>query len=72
MLFDQRLDAVDQRLDSVDENITSLREAVENNATEFRSHFKHIESKLDQHEDMFAIVVGDLRGVKFDIEHLSE
>ncbi|WNS75069.1 hypothetical protein RRV45_19655 [Bacillus sp. DTU_2020_1000418_1_SI_GHA_SEK_038] len=54
--LDQRFDAVDERLDTIDHRLFKLEEIVQNNATEFRSHFKHIHSKLDQHEDAIRIL----------------
>ena len=54
--MDQRFDAVDGRLDTIDHRLLKLEETVQNNATEFRSHFKHIHSKLDQHEDAIRII----------------
>jgi SMC interacting uncharacterized protein involved in chromosome segregation len=57
-MIDERFDAVDKRFDKMDADINSLRETVENNATEFRSHFRYVEKKLEQHDSMFEIVVG--------------
>jgi SMC interacting uncharacterized protein involved in chromosome segregation len=54
--MNQRFDAVDKRFDKVDADINSLRETVENNATEFRSHFRYVEKKLEQHDSMLEIV----------------
>lgn len=45
--MDLRFDKMDLRFDSVESKIESLQETVDNNATEFRSHFRHIENKLD-------------------------
>jgi archaellum component FlaC len=51
--------------------VESLKETFENNATEFRN-FKHIETKLDQHEDVFKTVAAEIKGVKIDIDYLSK
>ena len=57
-----RFDVMDKRFDKVESRIESLRETVENNATEFRSHFRHIERKLDHHDKMFEFVSEELSG----------
>jgi archaellum component FlaC len=59
---DKRFDSVDQRLDIVEGSIKSLQVTVENNASEFRSHFRHIENKLENHDKMFEMVSEELRG----------
>ncbi|WP_066290441.1 hypothetical protein [Bacillus sp. FJAT-29937] len=59
--IDRRFDAVDERLDSIDHRLYKLEETVQNNATEFRSHFKHIHSKLDQHDENFRIISENLK-----------
>lgn len=69
---EQRLEQVDLRLDKLETSVESLKETVENNATEFRSHFKQIEKRLDEHEVIFKTVADDLKGVKIDIDYLSK
>lgn len=69
---ENRIDKVDSRLGNVENRIERLSEQIENNATEFRSHFKHIETKLEQHEETFHVISDALRGTKIDIEHLSK
>jgi hypothetical protein len=50
------------RFDGVEACIESLKETIEHNATKFRSHFKHIEEKLDHHDKMFKLVSEELIG----------
>jgi chromosome segregation ATPase len=69
---EQRLNGVEQRLDKLETTVESLKETVENNATEFRSHFRQIEKKLDEHEAIFKTVADEIKWVKFDIDHLSK
>ncbi|MCS0791442.1 hypothetical protein [Cytobacillus pseudoceanisediminis] len=69
---ESRIDKVDSRLGSVENRIERLSEQIENNATEFRSHFKHIETKLEQHEETFNVISDAIKGTKIDIVHLSE
>ncbi|KAF0818936.1 hypothetical protein KIS4809_2228 [Bacillus sp. ZZV12-4809] len=69
---ESRLGNVESRLGNVENNVDKLSKQIENNATEFRSHFKHIETKLDQHEETFHIISDTLMGTKIDIEHLSK
>ncbi|MCM3092478.1 MULTISPECIES: hypothetical protein [unclassified Cytobacillus] len=69
---ENRLGNVESRLGNVENNVDKLSKQIENNATEFRSHFKHIETKLDQHEETFHIISDTLMGTKIDIEHLSK
>jgi DNA anti-recombination protein RmuC len=63
--IDQRFEAMDERLDSMEQRleakIDSLRETVENNATEFRSHFRHIEAKLDEHKHLFEMIADNMK-----------
>jgi archaellum component FlaC len=59
--IDKRFDVVDLRFDGVEASIQSLKETVENNASEFRSHFRHIENKLEQHDKMFEVVSEELQ-----------
>ncbi|WP_316570438.1 hypothetical protein [Neobacillus sp. YIM B06451] len=65
--IDQRLDGIDARLDRVDGRL----ETINNHATEFRSHFKQIHTKLDGHEKVFNVIADEITGIKFDIAHLS-
>lgn len=60
--MDLRFDKMDLRFDSVESKIESLQETVDNNATEFRSHFRHIENKLDHHDIMFELVSEEFSG----------
>ena len=60
--IDQRLDGIDVRLENVEASVLSLKDTVENNASEFRSHFRHIENKLEGHDKMFERVSEELRG----------
>ncbi|MDM5228425.1 hypothetical protein QUF73_20060 [Cytobacillus sp. NJ13] len=70
--IDHEFADVKNRLGNVENRIGRLSEQIENNATEFRSHFKHIETKLDQHEETFHVISDALKGTKIDIEHLSK
>ncbi|MCM3704342.1 MULTISPECIES: hypothetical protein [Cytobacillus] len=69
---ENRLGNVENRLGNVEISVERLSEQIVNNATEFRSHFKHIETKLDQHEETFNIISDSIKGTKIDIVHLSE
>ena len=70
--IDQRFDLIDTRFDKVENDIKELKEVVSDNQTENRSHFKHIESTLDQQQSTFQVVAEEIRGVKIDIEFLSQ
>ena len=52
----KRFDNIDQRFDGIDQRLQNLEEAIQNNTTEFRSHFKHIHTKLDHHEEAFRLI----------------
>jgi chromosome segregation ATPase len=67
-----RLGHVEDKLVSADDRVRMLSEQIHNNATEFRSHFKHIEAKLEQHEETFHVISDTLIGTKIDIDHLSK
>lgn len=69
---ENRLGNVENRIGNVENKIEVLSEQIENNATEFRSHFKHIEIKLDQHDETFNVISDAIKGTKIDIVHLSE
>lgn len=64
-----RIDNIEVRLDAVETSIVSLKETVENNAIEFRSHFTHIETKLDGHDMVFEIIADEM---KFDLKPLRK
>ncbi|MBP2242015.1 chromosome segregation ATPase [Cytobacillus eiseniae] len=68
---ENRIDNVDQRLGNVENKLDSLEEIINNHATEFKSHFRQIETKLDQHEKQFQILSDQIIGTKIDIKHLS-
>jgi archaellum component FlaC len=59
--IDQQFIGINQRLDRVETSIQALKDTVENNASEFRSHFKHIENKLENHDRMFDVVAEEMR-----------
>jgi len=59
--MDQQFVGVNQRLDRVEESIQTLKETIENNASEFRSHFRQIENKLENHDRMFEVVSEEMR-----------
>ncbi|MEO2077620.1 MAG: hypothetical protein ABGX20_19980 [Bacillus sp. (in: firmicutes)] len=59
--IDQQFIGINQRLDRVENSIQALKDTVENNASEFRSHFKHIENKLENHDRMFDVVAEEMR-----------
>jgi hypothetical protein len=50
--MDQQFLGVNQRLDKVEDSIHSLEETVKNNATEFRGYFRHIDNKLEHHDNV--------------------
>lgn len=49
-----------------------MDERFDNLTTEMRSHFKHIETKLDHHEKLYQVVSNELNAAQIDIEYLSE
>ena len=51
--------------------VQGIKVEMANNQTENRSHFKHIESKLEQQQSTFQVVAEEIRGVRIDIEFLS-
>lgn len=69
---DGKLVSVEDRLVSVEDRVRALSEQVDNNAAEFRSHFKHIETALEQHEETFHLISDTLIGTSIDIDHLSK
>jgi archaellum component FlaC len=69
---DERFDGVDKRLDAMDKRFDAVDERFDNLTTEMRSHFKHIETKLDHHEKLYQVVSNELNAAKIDIEYLSE
>ncbi|WP_438312573.1 hypothetical protein [Sporosarcina sp. FA9] len=69
--MDKRFDQMDKRFDKVEHDIRELREEVGHNQTENRSHFKHLESKLEQQQSTFQVVADEIKGVKIDTMYLS-
>ncbi|MBE3570003.1 MAG: hypothetical protein IMW92_07765 [Bacillales bacterium] len=39
--------------------------------TEMRSHFKHIETRLESHQTIFEVVSNEMKSIRIDIEYLS-
>ncbi|WP_186672139.1 hypothetical protein [Sporosarcina sp. BP05] len=73
--FDQmesRFDQVDKRFDKVEQDIRSLTEEVRLNQTKNRSHFKHVESQLEQQQHTFQVVGDEIKGDKIDIQYLNQ
>jgi hypothetical protein len=50
--------------DQVEQDISSLTEEVRLNQTENRSHFKHVESELEQQQQTFQVVADETKSVK--------
>jgi archaellum component FlaC len=70
--MNSRFDGVDKRLDAMDKRLDSMDERFVNLTTEMRSHFKQIETKLDNHEKLYQVVSNELNAAKIDIEYLSK
>lgn len=68
---DKRFEQIDKRFDKVEQDISDLREEVRHNQSGNRSHFKHIESRLDQQQSAFQVVADELKGLKIDTEYLT-
>ena len=53
-----RLDGLEKGQRNLEQRMEKLameqKEAIDNLATEMRSHFRHLESKLDQHQKVFG------------------
>ncbi|RDU37608.1 hypothetical protein DRW41_07135 [Neobacillus piezotolerans] len=58
--MDKRFDGIDGRLDGVRGRIETFTETINNQATEFRSHFKQIHTRLDEHGKIFSVVADEL------------
>lgn len=52
-------------------DVSDIKEVVTNHAIENISHFKYIERKLDEQNNLFTVVESELKKVKIDIEYLS-
>jgi len=71
--IDNRFEQMDKRFDTVEQDIRSLTEEVRHNQTENRSHFKHVEAKLEQQQQQtFEVVVEEIKGIKIDINYLNQ
>jgi archaellum component FlaC len=70
--MDKRLDGMAKRLDGMDKRLDSMDERFDNLTTEMRSHFKQIDTKLDNHEKLYQVVSNELSAAKIDIEYLSK
>ena len=51
--------------------VQGIKVEMANNQTKDRSHFKHIESKLEAQQNTFQIVAEEIKGVKIDIDYLN-
>ncbi|WP_214484303.1 hypothetical protein [Bacillus sp. SM2101] len=58
--MDERFTKVDKRLSKIENDVTEIKEAVVNNLSESRSHFKHIEQSLQQHHSMFQFMTDEI------------
>ena len=78
MNVEERFESIDKRFESFDRRFTNLEKSqqqlvttIENQASEFRSHFVKIETELDQHREAFSIYAADVHKIRTDIDYLS-
>lgn len=62
--FEKRFDSLEKRFDVLEEKIDNL-------TTESRSHFKQLETKMDDHQRAIEAVGEELSGTNFKIKTLS-
>ena len=70
--MDARFDKMDVRFDQVDKRFDKVELDMANNQTENRSHFRHIEERLDQQQQTFEVVAEEIKGIKIDINYLNQ
>lgn len=71
-LIKQLMEQMNKRFDTLEQGMKELKEEIDNTQIENRSYFKHIESQLEQQQRTFQVVSDELKGMKIDIEYLSE
>jgi chromosome segregation ATPase len=71
-----RLDGLENGQRNLEQRMEKLakeqKETIDNMVTEMRSHFRHLESKLDQHQKVFGVVSDKVRDIEYNIDFLSE
>ncbi|MBO2534236.1 hypothetical protein JGZ98_00070 [Rummeliibacillus suwonensis] len=70
--MEEGLEGTTNHFDKIEQRLDDLQLELRNNQTENRSHFKHIESRLEQQQHTFQIVADELKNVKIDIDYLSQ
>lgn len=63
--------SLETKVDSLDRKVDNLETKVDNLSAGMRSHFNHIEGKLDQHQEIFQVVSNEMKSVHIDVEYLS-
>ncbi|WP_257350399.1 hypothetical protein [Pseudalkalibacillus decolorationis] len=62
---------VNNRLVNLETGQERIETKVDHLSSEMRSHFNHIEGKLDQHQAVFKVVSDEMKSVNFDVDYLS-
>ncbi|MEK5037237.1 hypothetical protein [Sporosarcina sp. FSL K6-3457] len=70
--FEEMEERMDARFDQVDKRFDKVELDMANNQTENRSHFRHIEERLDKQEQTFEVVAEEIKGIKIDINYLNQ
>ncbi|GGK35262.1 hypothetical protein GCM10010965_30340 [Caldalkalibacillus thermarum] len=52
--------------------ILKNRESIDNLATEMRSHFRHLETNIEQHYKAFGVVSEKIRNIEYSVDFLGE
>mgnify|MGYP001320360970 CR=1 FL=1 len=71
-ILEQGQQRLEERQQILEQGQQRLEETINNLGTEMRSHFKHIEKKLDQQHTTFEVVAEEIKNIKIDITYLSE
>lgn len=70
--MNKRFDQMDKRFDQMDARFDKVELDMANNQTENRSHFRHIEERLEEQQQTFQVVAEEIKGIKIDINYLNQ
>lgn len=77
--MDKRFDQLEKSVEEIKGEVQELKVEVQgikiemaHNQTENRSHFRHLESKLDVQQNTFQVVAEEIKGTKLDLGYLSQ
>lgn len=66
----QGQERLESRMDSLESKVSNIDLKLDNFMSETRSHFKHLEDKLDGHENVLKAINKEVSGMRIDVDYL--